>query len=159
TQWLPFTLWAAERALHRRRAREAALTGLCYGLAALTAWYYALIGGLLLVGYVALRLLQMRRAFPWRAAVRPALFGVFVAIIVLLSGLIPALGAAGEAPLSHSAKAADENSASPEDYLIPNELHPLGGAAAMQAHAQQNIIEDALYPGWVAGLLALVALV
>ena len=76
---------------------------------------------------------------------------------MLVPGLLPALGAAGAAPLSHSAKAADENSASPEDYLIPNQLQPLWGAAAMQAHAQQNIIEDALYPGLPALVLAGIA--
>ena len=70
TQWLPLTLLFAERTLQRRHRRDAALTGLCYGLAALTAWYYAIIGGLLLGGYVLLRLVQMRRTFPWRRALR-----------------------------------------------------------------------------------------
>jgi hypothetical protein len=91
-------------------------------------------------------------------ALRAAVVTGVVAGVVVLPGLLPALGAAGEAPLRHSAKAADENSASPEDYLIPNPLHPLWGRPAMEAHAQQNIIEDALYPGLIAVVLAGIAL-
>jgi hypothetical protein len=158
TQWLPCALLFAERTLRRPNRRDAALTGLCFGLTVLTAWYYALIGGLLLLGYGALRLWTLRRGFPWPAALRAAVVGGVVAGVVELPGLLPALGAAGEAPLRHSAKAADENSASPEDYLIPNPLHPLWGRPAMEAHAQQNIIEDALYPGLVAAVLAAIAL-
>jgi hypothetical protein len=46
TQGLPATLLFAERTLRRPNWRDAALTGLLYGLTVLTAWYYALIGGL-----------------------------------------------------------------------------------------------------------------
>ncbi len=158
TQWLPCTLLFAERTLRRPRWRDATLLGLCYGLTVLTAWYYALIGGLLLGGYVVLRGWTLRRGFPWVAAGRAAVVAGLVAGVVVLPGLLPALEAAGEAPLRHSAKAADENSASPEDYLIPNQLHPLWGRPAMEAHAQQNIIEDALYPGLIAAVLAGIAL-
>jgi hypothetical protein len=158
TQGQPWTLLFADRTLQHRRRRDAALLGLCFGLTVLTAWYYALIGALLLGGYSVLRLAQMRRGFPWRRApLLAAAFGV-VAAMVVLPGLVPALTAASEAPLRHSAKAADENSASPEDYLIPNPLHPLWGAPAMQAHAAQNIIEDVLYPGFPALALGVVAL-
>jgi hypothetical protein len=58
--------------------------------------------------------------------------------------------------LTHSAKAADEHSASPLDYAIPNQLHPLWGEPFMRAHAQQNIIESNLYVGFIAaGIMAL----
>ncbi|HUS16766.1 MAG TPA: hypothetical protein VM536_17360, partial [Chloroflexia bacterium] len=165
TQWIPWTLFFAERALRRGRG-QAALAGLCFGLTALTAWYYAIIGGFLVAGYVVLRLVWSARRQPGepatlvrgREALVALLLFVAVAGVVIGPGLVAALGAAGEASLTHSAKAADENSASLADYVIPNELHPLWGAPAMRAHAPQNIIEDSLYLGLPAVLLAALAL-
>src|SRR5205814_6808331 len=58
--------------------------------------------------------------------------------------------------LSHSAKAADEFSASPLDYVIPNQLQPVWGEPFMRAHANQNIIESNLYLGVVVVAIAVV---
>ncbi|MGI8586234.1 MAG: hypothetical protein ACR2M0_00905 [Chloroflexia bacterium] len=167
TQWLPLTLLFAERAL-RRGWRWAAFAGLCYGLNALTAWYYAIIGGAMLGVYMLVRLWQERTTLRARAPgtvilrctqnLKAFLAFAVVASLVTLPGLVVALGAAGEAPLTHSAKAADENSASLADYLVPNELQPLWGMAAMKVKASENPIESVLYLGVPALLLAGVAL-
>ncbi len=182
TQWIPLTLWCAERALRGRRG-AAALTGLCFGLTALTAWYYAIIGGLLLAGYVGLRAIggsgagdrrprlddqgsAARRPSIQKSEVsaqvlsllRPLAAFALVAGLVIAPGLAPALGAAGEAPLTHSAKAADENSASLADYVLPQALQPLWGQIGMRARLDENIIESALYVGLPALGLAILAL-
>jgi len=167
TQWIPLTLWCAARTGRGRRG-AAALTGLCFGLTALTAWYYAIIGGLLLAGYVGLRWLVdsgpgaggrgpslIRNP---QSAIRNVLVFGLVAGIVIAPGLAVALGAAGEAPLTHSAKAADENSASVADYALPQPLQPLWGQIGMRARLDENIIESALYVGLPGLLLAAVAL-
>ncbi len=161
TQGFPLMLYCVERTLQGRRWAPP-LAGLCFALLALTAWYYALIGVLLLGGYLLLRLPGGGAAGLIQGGRRRILLAGLgfagVAGCLILPGLLAAAGAAQEAPLTYSAKAADENSASLLDYLIPNDLQPLWGAAAMQAHADQNIIEDTLYLGLPALALAAVAL-
>jgi hypothetical protein len=61
---------------------------------------------------------------------------------------LPSLRLYAEGGLTHSAKAADEHSASPLDYVIPNQLHPVWGEPFMRAHAEENIIETNLYAGF-----------
>jgi len=82
-------------------------------------------------------------------------------VFLVLGGAaaIPSLRLWAQGDLTHSAKAADEHSASPLDYIVPNELQPLWGEAAMRAHADENIIETNLYLGAIAVGIAILGLV
>jgi hypothetical protein len=139
-----------------------------HSLTALSAWYYAYMVGLGLALYAGIRLWQTRddgrpttddrplttdNSRPSSAVRRPpSLVKPLVAaavVFLLLGGVaaIPSLRLWAQGGLTHSAKAADEHSASPLDYAIPNQLQPLWGEPFMRAHAQQNIIESNLYLG------------
>jgi hypothetical protein len=151
TGWIALSFYFLERSLKTRSWRGGALLGLCFALTALSAWYYAYMAGLALALYAAARLWSERRTLDrgaWKALLRPALAAL--AVLVPLGGLaaLPSLRVYAEGGLTHSAKAADEHSASPLDYVIANQLHPVWGEPFMRAHAEENIIETNLYAGF-----------
>jgi hypothetical protein len=103
--------------------------------------------GLALLVYALVRVWMLRKDAPLATLWKPA---VAAGIVFLLLGgvaAIPSLRLWSLGELSHSAKAADEFSASPLDYVIPNQLQPVWGEPFMRAHANQNIIESNLYLG------------
>jgi hypothetical protein len=155
TGWLALAFYFAERAFRTGRWTMGATAGLSLALAALSAWYYAYIMGLLFVLYVALRLWTLRREIRWPLLGRAALAAMVVLVVLAGPVALPSLLLARGGALSHSAKAADEHSAAPSDYVIPNELHPLWGEPFMRAHAEQNVLESSLYLGIVCAGIAL----
>lgn len=156
--WIALSFYFLERSLKTRTIKNGALLGLMLSLTALSAWYYAYMVGLGLALYAIVRLLMEQRkqaddtTKPPKLAdyVKPLL--ATAAVFLLLGGVaaIPSLRLWAQGDLTHSAKAADEHSASPLDYIIPNQLQPVWGEPFMRAHAQQNIIESNLYLGIVA---------
>jgi hypothetical protein len=163
TGWIALSFYFLERTLKTRSIRDSALLGLMLSLTALSAWYYAYMVGLALALYAAIRLWQTVDGRRWTGDSKPPAtvyrlpsfvkpFAASALVFLLLGGVaaIPSLRLWAQGMLTHSAKAADEHSASPLDYAIPNQLHPLWGEAYMRAHAQQNIIESNLYLGAIA---------
>lgn len=149
TGWIALAFYFLERLLRTGRVRDGLLLGLTFGLAALSAWYYAYMVGLALGAYLLLRLAFGGRGYDLRK-VLVGLFAGAVLFLVLASPVaIPSLQLWAEGGLTHSAKAADEHSAAPADYVVRNPLHPVWGEAGMRAHAEQNVIESALYVGIV----------
>jgi hypothetical protein len=109
--------------------------------------------------YVLVRVWFGRKEMRVSRLVAPA-----VAFVVALGALVvpvalPSASIWGAGELRHSAKAADEHSAAPSDYAVPNSLHPVWGEPGMRAHSEQNVIESSLYVGLpllvitIAGLL------
>jgi hypothetical protein len=150
TGWIALSFYFLERSLKTRSWRDGAMLGLCFALTALSAWYYAYMAGLALALYAAVRLWTERRALDrtaWMALLRPALAALLVLVPLGAPAALPSLRVYAEGGLTHSAKAADEHSASPLDYVIPNQLHPVWGEPFMRAHAEENIIETNLYAG------------
>ena len=135
--------------------RDAAFAGGSLALAALSAWYYAYMAGLLLALYVAVRLITLRRTLAAASLLRPALAGAAAFAVLAGPVALPSLALWGQGGLSHTAKAADEHSASPLDYVLPNPLQPVWGESSMTAHAEQNVIESSLYLGIIPVTLAL----
>jgi hypothetical protein len=154
TGWIALSFYFLERLLRTGRVRDGLLLGLSFGLAALSAWYYAYMVGLALGAYLLLRLALGRRGYN----VRKMLVGLFAGaalFLVLASPVaIPSLQLWAQGGLTHSAKAADEHSAAPADYVVRNPLHPLWGEQGMKAHAEQNVIESALYVGFVVAFIS-----
>ena len=110
--------------------------------------------GLALVLYIIVRLWVQRRDLSILKLGRPALAGVVAFILLAGPAALPSLTLWNGGGLRHTAKAADEHSAAPVDYLLPNELHPLWGAISMRAHSEQNVIENSLYLGIVPIIVA-----
>jgi hypothetical protein len=154
TGWIAFSFYFLERTLKTRSWRDGALTGLALSLAALSAWYYAYMVGLALLVYALARLRQLRKDLPLKGLVRPAIAAGVVVLALGGVAAIPSLRLWSEGQLSHSAKAADESSAAPLDYVIPSELQPLWGEASMRAHSGENLIESNLYLGLVVAGIA-----
>lgn len=156
TGWIALAFYFLERLLKTGRVREGIGLGASLGLAALSAWYYAYMVGLALAVYFLFRLWTLRGSSGFAPAriVRGILVGVFIFLIMASPVAVPSLQLWAQGGLTHSAKAADEHSAAPLDYLLPNPLQPLWGEAGMRAHAEQNVIESALYPGLVVVAIA-----
>lgn len=146
TGWIALTFYFAERALRTHRARDGAFAGLNLALAALSAWYYAYMVGLVLALYIVVRAIQLGS---FRSLMRPLLAATVTLVVVAGPAALPSLLLWRSGELSHSAKAADEHSAALADYLVPNQLHPVWGETGMRAHANQNVIESSLYLGLV----------
>lgn len=155
TGWIALSFYFAERALRTRRLKYGLFMGLCLALTALSAWYYAYMVGLAVAVYTAVRLLMLRREAPLSTLIKPLLASAITLLALAGPIAIPSLQLWAEGGLSHSAKAADENSAAPLDYFIPNELQPVWGELAMSAHAGENVIESALYLGVVTAVIAI----
>jgi len=159
TGWLPFVLLYEERLIRHARRREGLLLGLFYGLLALSSWYYAYMGALVVLLYGLLR------ARPWRAYVRSAQFWQAIlgagvtAGLIMAPALLPLLSLSlrGEiARTTFSLRYIDQWSASIGDFFLPSIMHPLWGKA-MVALYPQNIHENLLYLGAIPSGLALYA--
>jgi hypothetical protein len=149
TGWIAFSFYFLERTLRTRSWRDGALAGLMLSLTALSAWYYAYMVGLALLVYALARLWMLRRETPVKSLVKPAIAAGVIALALGGVAAIPSLRLWSEGQLSHSAKAADESSAQPLDYIIPSELQPLWGEPSMRARSSENLIESNLYLGVV----------
>lgn len=149
TGWIPLSFYFLERLLKTGKLRDGVFLGLTFGLAALSAWYYAYMVGLALGAYLLLRLVITGVRPDLRRTAIGLAGGVVVFLALASPVAVPSLQLWAEGGLTHSAKAADEHSAAPVDYAIPNPLHPVWGEAGMRAHSEQNVIESALYLGFV----------
>ena len=156
TGWIAFSFYFVERTLKTRSWRDGALLGLSVSLTALSAWYYAYMVGLALVIYTLARIWMLRRELPLRSLWKPLVASGVVFLLLGGVAAIPSIRLWSLGELTHSAKAADEFSASPLDYFIPNQLHPVWGEPFRQAHADQNLIESNLYLGIVVLSIAIV---
>lgn len=156
TGWIALSFYFLERLLRTGKLRDGIFLGLSFGLTALSAWYYAYMVGLALGAYLLLRLF-LGRAWPaLRKSAAGLVAGVVVFLVLASPVAIPSLQLWAQGGLTHSAKAADEHSAAPADYGVVNPLHPVWGEAGMRAHAEQNVIESALYVGIVVALVVIV---
>lgn len=154
TGWIALAFYFLERLLKTQQGRQGLFLGLALGLAALSAWYYAYMVALALAVYFLLRVISLRGGLnPMRLA-RGLSAGIVVFLLLASPVAVPSLQLWAQGQLTHSAKAADENSAAPLDYIVPNPLQPVWGEAGMRAHAEQNVIESALYIGVVLTLIA-----
>jgi 4-amino-4-deoxy-L-arabinose transferase-like glycosyltransferase len=153
TGWIALAFYFLERLLKTGRLRHGILLGLSFALAALSAWYYAYMVGLALGAYFLLRV-GVSKLRPSLKRLLPGLLAGTSVFLVLASPVaIPSLQLWAQGGLTHSAKAADEHSAAPTDYVVPNPLQPIWGEAGMRFRAEQNVIESALYVGFVAALV------
>ncbi|HKP52261.1 MAG TPA: 6-pyruvoyl-tetrahydropterin synthase-related protein [Chloroflexia bacterium] len=155
TGWIALTFYFLERTLKTRSIRHGVLMGLCLALTALGTWYYAYMVGLAVAIYAIVRLWTMRREVSIKSLLRPALAGIAVLAVVAGPAALPSLELWRQGGLTHSAKAADEFSASPTDYLIPNQLQPVWGELSMRAQSERPIHESSLYLGLIPVAIAL----
>ncbi|HEX9991134.1 MAG TPA: hypothetical protein VGE45_21950 [Chloroflexia bacterium] len=155
TGWIALTFYFAERTLRTRKIKHGAFMGLSLALTALGAWYYAYMVGLAVAVYFVVRWWMLRREAPLREMVKPVLAAAVTLMLVAGPVAVPSLSLWGQGRLTHSAKAADEHSAAPLDYIIPNTLHPVWGEASIRAHAEENVLETSLYLGLVAVVIAI----
>ncbi|MDQ3704396.1 MAG: glycosyltransferase family 39 protein [Chloroflexota bacterium] len=147
TGWIALAFYFLERLLKTGKARDGVFLGLSYGLAALSAWYYAYMVGLALGLYLLLRVALGGYRGDLRRLAGGLVAGAALFLLLASPVAIPSLQLWAQGGLTHSAKAADEHSAAPADYLVLNPLQPIWGEAGMRAHAEQNVIESALYVG------------
>ncbi|HEX8229199.1 MAG TPA: glycosyltransferase family 39 protein [Chloroflexia bacterium] len=147
TGWIALSFYFLERLLRTGKARDGIFLGLSFGMAALSAWYYAYMVGLALGLYLLLRLLFGRHGSSLRRLTVGLVGGAVVFLLLASPVAVPSLQLWAQGGLTHSAKAADEHSAAPADYAVLNPLQPVWGEAGMRAHAEQNVIESALYIG------------
>ncbi len=149
TGWISFAFYFVERFVRTGKARYGAFAGLSLGLTALSAWYYAYMVGLAVGVYTLIRFIIYRKDLTLRTITHGVAAAAVVLLILVGPIALPSLQLWQQGDLTHSAKAADEHSAAPLDYILPNELQPIWGEASMRAHADENVIESSLYLGVV----------
>lgn len=150
-------------ALHdgNRSKRWAVAGGVSLGLVVLSSMYYFYMSLVMLACYLLFDLLLSRRErTPWRIYLKVlAIFGL-ASLPIVLVGIAPYISAAraGLVPV-RSLNAAISYSGSPTDYVLPFTGHPLWGWWVGANFNRAGWIENTLYPGFVACLLGLVAMV
>lgn len=156
TQWLPLLLLYLDKMIVRQQWTDAAMAGLFFSLAALSAWYYAYMFALAGAAYV------MLRGRPWRQYLWQRGFAqrvlVFGAICLLLIGpfAVPVTQLWREGSRPQSLRYLDQFSASPVDFVYPNVMQPQWGAQLLTRYPQK--LENMLFLGWVPLGLAALAL-
>ena len=159
TGWIALAFYFVERTFRGRKWTDGAWAGTFLALAALSAWYYAYMVGLMLTLYVLVRVWLGRKEMRVSKLLAPAVAFLVALGVLVVPVALPSASIWGAGELRHSAKAADEHSAAPSDYAVPNPLHPVWGEPGMRAHSEQNVIESSLYVGLpllvitIAGLL------
>ncbi len=156
TQWLPLLFLYLDRMVVRQRWTDAAMAGLFWSLAALSAWYYAYMFALAGAMYVLLRGRPWRQYLFHRGFAQRVL--VFGAICLLLVGpaAVPVTQLWQEGSRPQSLHYLDQFSASPVDFVYPNVMQPLWGAQLLTHYPQK--LEQMLFLGWVPLGLAALAL-
>lgn len=125
--WFPLIFLFLERFLRTGRRRYALAGGLAFGFNALASWYFGLAGGLLCLAWIAgrfhtwLALVKLRRT--WASLV---IFAV-TSLVLIVPFLLPYLAASRDPNTRPALESVNFWSASPTDYLIPNQFHPLWG--------------------------------
>jgi hypothetical protein len=127
TQWLPLFLFFLERFIRNRRWFSLAGSGLCFALASLSSWYYAMMLAILTPIYFFARLQRYKLKLIIRPLLGGSLVFLFVAVVLVGPFLIPhfALHSTDSTtvPLDEAAFwAADITS-----FLIPNPRNFLWG--------------------------------
>ena len=151
TMWIPWAFWAMQRALETGRLRFGLLTGAFLALQIGSSIYYGIFLAILLTVAGAVQLVRVA------PSQRLKTLGVFAAgALVAASVAIPYSKPYRDATGRVGIRAIPEilmHSAKPSDYLLVSEGNLLYGPA----HAAPA--ELALFPGYVALVLALVAVV
>jgi hypothetical protein len=156
TGWIALTFYFLERMFRTRSVKSGALAGLCFALVALGAWYYGYMVGLAVALFVVLRLWSVRHDYHLRSLWKPVLAALVVVVAIAGPAVLPSLEIWSQGGLRRSAAAADEFSASPTDYLIPNQLHPIWGDYSMRLQSDRPVYEASLYLGFVSISIALI---
>ena len=152
-QWLPLALWALDRLLGGNRRRDALWLALFVSLAALTSGYLAVMTVVMLLAAFIVRpdrwLRPQGLSFVGSLAIGAAV-AVGISAVVLWPYAMTAQGALLERPLSEVAI----HSATVNDYLAT------GGRwhYAAWSHRFYQLGADALFPGGMALMLAIIAL-
>ncbi len=156
TQWLPLLLLYLDRMVVRQHWTDAAMAGLFFSLAALSAWYYAYMFAMAGAVYLVLRGRPWRKYLLQRGFAQRVL--VFGAVCLVLVGpvamQVTQLWAEGSRP--QSLRYLDQFSASPMDFVYPNVMQPLWGVQLLTQYPQK--LEQMLFLGWVPLGLAAFAL-
>jgi hypothetical protein len=151
TMWMPVALYALHRTLSLERLRDGLLMGVAFALQTLSCLYYGVFFSAYLLPLTAVLWIGHRPG--WRAVRALAAGGVLAGLLVLPVAMVYAESkrVVGEREM----KIVEYYSAVPEDYLD----------AQPRSRLYENLIavgdpdpERALFPGFVAVALALVAL-
>ena len=133
TQWIPFFFLYFERLISRPRLKNAVLTGLFFGLAAWTTWYYFFMVPIAALFYAAFRVDWKVPGKGARQLLKLGVATVSVALIFVLPFLIPYYLATHGAVVDYrGAGESQAFAAALADYVIPPTTHFLWGEKAGQ---------------------------
>ena len=163
TEWFPLLFWGLFELLNQEKWswKPVLLTGLSFGLIALTSMYYFAMAvvATLLIGTVYLLFFNRPRILRldfWKGVGATAL----VALPLTLAAVAPFL------QVNNSGDLRDRNidqliakASSPVEYFLPSTDHFLWGRWVMLRFDRSRWVEGSMYIGAVSGALALLALI
>jgi hypothetical protein len=160
THWLVLSILALDIWLEQKKPIHALFTGLFVSFAALSSWYYAFMLALLLPVYVLFRVSSIRSLLVDRRTWSGLAVIGLIAAVLCLPFLIPYLQLDSEGATVVPMDDAAFWAASPTDYLMPNPMHPLWGAAVRSVvwpFPTPMMTEFVISIGWITLILSLPA--
>jgi len=148
TCWVPLALRYLHRTLESKRTRDALLAALFLALTGITRWQLLVMGGVVVLLYLAYRCLVDRKCRTWRIPGLLALTGL-VAGALMAPLAIPVASAYLTQPSPEDA-VTDETRTGQTDllaYVLPSRNHPLWSDAA--ARVYDNFIDNKVYVAFV----------
>ncbi len=159
TQWFPLFLLSLEQILRGKPRCWAVLAGVFFALSALSSWYYAPMIA------VSAGLYLLARARPWKRRLLDRRVVTMLGLAAVTAGVLMAPSAAvtaqqwSKGEMQFSLPEADRYSASLDDWLVPNPMHPWWGrGAAAGFAAREDVPEFLIGLSWVGLLVASLAL-
>ncbi len=140
THWVPLTLYAFDRFLERKHPVRAVGLGVCFGLVALSSWYYAYSIVLMLPIYALVRSRPWREHWTadwWRGA---AIAGATAAVMIL-PFVIPYLQIRAQGGLTRSLEEMEYWSLNFYDFFLPNRLNPAVADFVLRWFPEQGGVE------------------
>lgn len=155
-QWLPLEVLFLDRALRYRRWRDASLLCLTAFLQAIAAGYYAYWSAIVLLLFTGYVFLSRRYRFSVRMAA-PVVVGLGVAFVALIPIVLPFARIAAREAFARPLHEVAYWSARPQTWLAATPNNLLYGPL-VRAHAWTWSTEPYLFPGTIALLLAIIAI-
>jgi hypothetical protein len=148
TCWVPLSLLYLHRTLESKRVRDTLLAALFLALTGITRWQLLVMGGVVVLLYLAYRCLVDRKCRTWRTLGLLVLTGL-VAGALMAPLAIPVVSAYLTHPSPEDAFT-DESLIGQTDllaYILPSRSHPLWNGAA--ARVYDNFIDNKVYVAFV----------
>ena len=155
SQWLPFSLLFLHRSIHEKRFRDGIFTGLFFGLHALSSFYMAAMGSVVMAAFFAVEFIRSRGRLPRAVWMKLVTAGVIVSAMIAPT-IPPYYRVAKTQGMMRTVSEAESMSADPLDYFCAPPWNRLLGAVTAPLKNRYSPFpnENRLFAGFTVLVLA-----